>query len=161
MQKAQLTLFLFFMRFAQKTALTLMSLTQNNTHTLMVITQNNYSYVHGSHAKQLRLHSHHLHTKQNSARTHVAHSTYTLPISLPIIALKRYKTKRFYGKIARFSIVFTHKQQPNKPGAMPYIVRNHTEITRQHTQQNTRQKHIQTPQLYRKTYYNRAPRSKS
>ena len=149
------------MRFAQKTALTLMSLTQNNTHTLMVITQNNYSYVHGSHAKQLRLHSHHLHTKQNSARTHVAHSTYTLPISLPIIALKRYKTKRFYGKIARFSIVFTHKQQPNKPGAMPYIVRNHTEITRQHTQQNTRQKHIQTPQLYRKTYYNRAPRSKS
>lgn len=118
------------MRFAQKTALTLMSLTQNNTHTLMVVTQNNYSYVHGSHAKQLRLHSHHLHTKQNSARTHVAHSTYTLPISLPIIALKPYKTKRFYGKIARFSIVFTHKQQPNKPGAMPYIVRNHTEITR-------------------------------
>lgn len=81
MQKAQLTLFLFFMRLAQKTEITLMSLTQNNTHTLMVVTQNNYSYVHGSHAKQLRLHSPHLHTKQNSARTHVAHSTYTLPIT--------------------------------------------------------------------------------
>ena len=93
---------------------------------------------------------------KNYAYTHVTHSTYK-PISPPTIVLKPYKTKRFYGKIARFSIVFIHKQQPNKTRAMPYIVRNHTKITRE----NTHQKHIQIPKLHRKTYRFRAIHSKS
>lgn len=135
------------MRFAQKTALTLMSLTQNN-----------FDYAHCSHINQLRLHSHHLLTKQkNYAYTHVTHSTYKPIFPPPTIVLKPYKTKRFYGKIARFSIVFIHKQQPNKPRAMPHIVRNHTKITRE----NTHQKHIQIPKLHRKTYRFRAIHSKS
>lgn len=42
----------------------------------MSLTQNNFDYAHYGHRNQLRLHSLHLHTKQNYAYTHVTHSTY-------------------------------------------------------------------------------------
>lgn len=123
------------MRFAQK-KLRLRSCRSHKitSITLIAATETNCDYTHTIYTQS-----------KNYAYTHVTPSTY-MPISPPTIALKPYKTKRFYGKIARFSIVFIHKQQPNKPRAMPYIVRNHTKITRE----NTHQKHIKSPNCIEK-----------
>ncbi len=73
------------------------------------------------------LHSYQSHTKQKPHLRTMPPTHHTSPISPPTIALKPYKTKRFYGKISRFYTVFTVIQQPYKRRATGNITSvNHT-----------------------------------
>lgn len=88
---------------------------KTTTLTFMAVTQNNCDCTHP------------IYTQSKTPLALMSHTHHTSPISPPTIALKPYKTKRFYGKIARFSIVFIRKQQLHKRRATGNITSvNHT-----------------------------------
>lgn len=97
----------------------------------MSLTQNNLDYTHCSHRNQLRLHSHHLHTKQKTTLTLMSLTQHTSPFPRQQSYWNHIKQSVFTAKSQDFLSFWYTNSSYKKHRTMPYIIRNHTKITRE------------------------------